>query len=220
MPSMASQNRSSSALVSDSVGSIIRVPGTGQLMVGGWKPQSMSRLAMSSTVTPARSLRGRVSMMGFMRDTPVPAAVEHGIGAGEPLRDVVGAEDRDARRLGEPSPSHHETIAPRDRQDRCRAKGCGRDGQRAVTRLGLSGKERGEMRLDADRPDAWATAPMGDAESLMQIEVAHVGANVTRPCQSNERVHIGAVEINWPPFACVISQISRTVSSNTPWVDG
>ena len=62
-PSMASQKRSSSALVSDSVGSIIRVPGTGQLMVGGWKPQSMSRLAMSSTVTPARSLSGRVSMM-------------------------------------------------------------------------------------------------------------------------------------------------------------
>src|SRR6476646_9479201 len=24
----------------------------------------------------------------------------------------------------------------------------------------------------------------------------------------------------WPPFACVIAQISRTVSSNTPWVDG
>ena len=35
---MASQNRSSSAFDSDSVGSIISVPGTGKLMVGAWKP--------------------------------------------------------------------------------------------------------------------------------------------------------------------------------------
>jgi hypothetical protein len=46
-----------------SVGSIISVPATGQLMVGAWKPQSISRLAMSSTVTPALSANGRVSMM-------------------------------------------------------------------------------------------------------------------------------------------------------------
>ena len=35
---MASQKRSSSAFDSDSVGSIISVPGTGKLMVGAWKP--------------------------------------------------------------------------------------------------------------------------------------------------------------------------------------
>ena len=36
--SIASQKRSISRLGSDSVGSIISVPATGQLMVGGWKP--------------------------------------------------------------------------------------------------------------------------------------------------------------------------------------
>ncbi len=35
---MASQKRSISAFDSDSVGSIISVPGTGKLMVGAWKP--------------------------------------------------------------------------------------------------------------------------------------------------------------------------------------
>src|SRR6266436_2530690 len=35
---IASQKRSSSAFDSDSVGSIIRVPGTGKLMVGAWNP--------------------------------------------------------------------------------------------------------------------------------------------------------------------------------------
>lgn len=38
IPSSASQNRSISALSSDSVGSIIRVPATGHDMVGAWKP--------------------------------------------------------------------------------------------------------------------------------------------------------------------------------------
>lgn len=38
MATMASQKRSSSALVSLSVGSIMSVPDTGQDMVGAWKP--------------------------------------------------------------------------------------------------------------------------------------------------------------------------------------
>ena len=35
---MASQNRSSSALLSLSVGSTISVPATGKVIVGAWKP--------------------------------------------------------------------------------------------------------------------------------------------------------------------------------------
>ena len=38
MAIMAAMKRSSSALVSDSVGSTIRVPATGKLTVGAWKP--------------------------------------------------------------------------------------------------------------------------------------------------------------------------------------
>src|SRR6476646_10950626 len=100
----------------------------------------------------------------FMRDAHMPACVDHGVGAREALRDVIGAEDRDARRLGESSATHHETIAPRDWQDRCRAKRCGRYRQRTAARFRMSGKEGGEMLLDADGPHARATAPMGDAE--------------------------------------------------------
>ncbi|MNT89187.1 hypothetical protein D3C72_2298690 [compost metagenome] len=69
--SIASQKRSISALVSDSVGSIISVPATGQLMVGAWKPQSIRRLATSSTVTPALSTSGRVSMMHSCATRPL-----------------------------------------------------------------------------------------------------------------------------------------------------
>ena len=52
MSSIAVTNRSSSASGSDSVGSTISVPGTGKDIVGAWKPWSIRRLAMSSTVTP------------------------------------------------------------------------------------------------------------------------------------------------------------------------
>jgi hypothetical protein len=38
MAIIASQNRSISVRSSDSVGSIMKVPATGKLMVGAWKP--------------------------------------------------------------------------------------------------------------------------------------------------------------------------------------
>lgn len=48
IPSRASQKRSISALSSDSVGSIIRVPATGQDMVGAWKPEPGQPVKFSS----------------------------------------------------------------------------------------------------------------------------------------------------------------------------
>src|SRR6516164_10797431 len=88
----------------------------------------------------------------LMRDTPMSSCVEHMVGTREPLGDVVGAKNCDPRRLGEPSPAHHETIAPRDRQNRCRAIRRGRYRQRAAVRLGMTWKEGREVPLDADWP--------------------------------------------------------------------
>jgi len=44
-------------LSSDSVGSTIKVPGTGKDMVGAWKPKSISLLAISYSLTPVDFLR-------------------------------------------------------------------------------------------------------------------------------------------------------------------
>ena len=57
------RNLSSSSLFSDSVGSIIKAPATGQLIVGAWNPKSISRLAMSTASTPQDFLKSRTSMM-------------------------------------------------------------------------------------------------------------------------------------------------------------
>lgn len=59
----ASANLSNSALSSDSVGSIIKVPGTGQLIVGAWNPKSYNLLATSSSVIPDFSFNGLMSIM-------------------------------------------------------------------------------------------------------------------------------------------------------------
>jgi hypothetical protein len=37
-----------------------------------------------------------------------------------------------------------------------------------------------------------------DAEGLVQIEVANVGAEVARPAQADEGVHVGAVQVDQP----------------------
>ncbi len=55
-----------------------------------------------------------------------------------------------------------------------------------------------EVRLDADRPDAGAAAAMGNAEGLVQIHVADIGADVAGPGQPDQRIEIGAVEIDLP----------------------
>jgi hypothetical protein len=92
--SIASAKRSSSAFDSDSVGSTIRVPATGQDIVGAWKPWSMSRLAMSSTLMPARLLRGSDVDDGLVRDQPGGTGVEHVERRTEARSEVVGVEDR------------------------------------------------------------------------------------------------------------------------------
>ena len=76
------------------------------------------------------------------------------------------------------------------------------------------------MRLDADRPHAGPAAAMRDAEGLVQVEVADVSADVPGPREADQCIHVGAVEVDLAAVACVIAQISVTVSSNTPCVEG
>ena len=52
------------------------------------------------------------------------------------------------------------------------------------------------MRLDADRSHARAAAAMRNAEGLVQVEMADIGAVIAGPRQPDLRVHVGAVEID------------------------
>ena len=85
----------------------------------------------------------------------------------------------------------------------------------------MAGQMRREMRLDADRPDARTAAAMRDAEGLVQVHVADVGADVARTRQPDQRVQIGAVEID---LAAMLvddgADVACAPSSNTPCVEG
>ena len=150
---------------------------------------------MSSTLMPAALHAGPRVDDAFVRNAPAAPAVEHRERAFETLGDIVGVEDSDAGRLGQPAAAHQQAIAPGDRQNRSRAIGRGRDRSLAA-RLRIAGQERDQMGLHADGPHAWSTAAVRDAEGLVQVEVAHVGADVARACEPDQRVQVGAVEID------------------------
>ena len=122
--------------------------------------------------------------------------IEHRVCAFEPLGDVVGIENCNARCLGQTAPAHQQAVAPRNRQDGRRAIGRRRDCELAAIRFGMSRQERNEMRLHADRPHTWAAAAVGNAERLVQIEMADVSADIAGSRETHKRVEIGAVEID------------------------
>ena len=54
------------------------------------------------------------------------------------------------------------------------------------------------MGLHADRAHARATATMGNAEGLVQVHVAHVGAQFGRAHQADLGIEVCTIEINLP----------------------
>src|SRR4051795_3388497 len=65
----------------------------------------------------------------------------------------------------------------------------------------MTWQERRQMRLDADRAHARATAAMGNAERLVQVEMADIGAVIAGPRQAHLRIEVGAVEIDLSAMA-------------------
>ena len=61
---------------------------------------------------------------------------------------------------------------------------------------GDAGEELGQMLRHADRADARAAAAVRNAESLVQIEVANIGADIARAAKADLRVHVRAIHVN------------------------
>jgi hypothetical protein len=60
---------------------------------------------------------------------------------------------------------------------------------------------RDQVGAHADRADARPAAAVRDAEGLVQVEVAHVGADVAGAGEPHLRVHVGAVHVHLPARA-------------------
>ena len=135
-----------------------------------------------------------------MRHEPVLAGVDDREVLLQPLGHVVRVQDRHLCCLGQPVAAHQRDVNPRDRQDARAAVGRGGDRSDRVlpaqVRDGVPRQERRQMRGHADRAHAGPAAPVRDAEGLMQIEVAHVGADVPRPAEPDLGVHVRAVHVD------------------------
>ena len=60
----------------------------------------------------------------------------------------------------------------------------------------MSGKERRQMCGDANRAHAGSAAAVRNGERLVQVQVAHVGADGGRARQPDLRVHVRAVHVD------------------------
>ena len=91
-------------------------------------------------------------------------------------------------------------------------------GSTPATSGGPAGRAPGAP--DADRAHARAAAAVRDAEGLVQVEVADVGAELGGPGQADQRVHVGAVHVDLPAVLVDDPQMSLIAASNTPCVEG
>src|SRR5204862_7495270 len=101
------------------------------------------------------------------------------------FRDVVRVQNRNLGGFGQPFASHHADIHPRNRKNAGAAVRGGHDRANAIRYFGFRIADCGESRqklyemcADADWSDPGAAAAMRNAESLMQIQVANICANV------------------------------------------
>jgi hypothetical protein len=72
----------------------------------------------------------------------------------------------------------------------------------------------------AHRAHARAAAAVRNAEGLVQVQVAHVAAELARRGHADQRVHVGAVDVHAAAVLCTSSHSSFTRVSNTPCVLG
>ena len=133
---------------------------------------------------------------------PLVARVEHRVVRRQAAGDVVGGEDG---HLGGPPQAvgaHHRDVDPRDGQDARRAaRGRRRRRRRrsagpASGTTGWSGRNGRQVGPHRHRARPRATAAVGDAEGLVQVEVADVGAERAGPGQADEGVEVGAVDVH------------------------
>src|SRR5699024_2570020 len=60
----------------------------------------------------------------------------------------------------------------------------------------VGGQEWNQVLSHTDWSDAWAAATVRNGESLVQVEVGDIAAELTRLCPAGQRVHIGAIDVH------------------------
>ena len=130
----------------------------------------------------------------FVRHAARGPLVEHREVRRQARRDVVGIDDGELGGAADAARAHHADVHPRDQQDERTPIRSGRYSAVAVERV--RGQIRREMGGHRDGSHARPAAAVRDAEGLVQVDVADVGADQRRLRQPGERVHVGAVHVD------------------------
>ena len=64
----------------------------------------------------------------------------------------------------------------------------------------MAWQKRHKVSNHTNRSDAWSTATVGNAERLVQVQVADVAAELARFGGANQGVHVGAVNVDPTPM--------------------
>ena len=127
-----------------------------------------------------------------MGDGSVAAAVEDWEGAAHARGDVVGIENGESGGFAQAIRAHHADVHPWDHVD----------AGAAVRRAhhwpdDAAAREEGDkMGCHADGANAGATAAVGNAEGLVEVEVADIGTDVAGAGQTDLGVHVGSVHVD------------------------
>ncbi len=136
----------------------------------------------------------------LVRDSAVLPRVEHVVVLLQPRLEIVGVEDGVARCVGHTGRAEHPDVAVRDQQDAGAPPRRRRDRWNRLLAadrgIGVPGQVRRQVGGHADRPHARTAAAVRDGVGLVQVQVAHVGADRRRAGQPDLRVHVGAVHVH------------------------
>ena len=112
--------------------------------------------------------------------------------------DVVGAEDGGFGCGLQAFGAHHADVHPADGQHGSIAQGRGADGTHAALHAAgvMAGQEGNQVFHHADGADAGAATAVGDAEGFVQVQVAHVAAELAGGGHADQGVHVGAVHVH------------------------
>ena len=166
----------------------------------------------------------------LVRDHAVLAGVDDRKMRREPTGDVVGVEDRHLRSRAAARQRPSSRYRPR-RSAGSRASPTVRQKPApmvpSAAAAGLTprttacpGRKGARCCLTPIGPIPGPPPPCGMQKVLCRLRWRDVGADLGRPAEPDQRVEVGAVQIDLAAGSWTTAQMSRIASSKTPWVEG
>src|SRR5690606_693900 len=146
----------------------------------------------------------------LVRHGAVGGPVENGVVGLQHASNVIGVEDRDLTCPLQPLCPHQPDIDPGDGQDAGASPGGCRHRVALLTVNGdhwVPREEFGEVVGGRDGAHSRTATPVRDAKGLVEVQVAHVGAEHARTAAAGYSIHVRPIRLNLP--ACMVDDLAH-----------